>query len=235
MYPRHAAGGVFGASWRRLWLCAVAGVMSLWTVAACAQEGQEPGQLEPSEYLEALRRAAEQGDADAQFNLGLVYAQGFGVAKDYVQAYMWWNLAAAAGNEEAATNRGIIEARMTPEQIAEAQRLSRNWVPRSAGAAEDRPGGGERLVLGSLARRGSGFFVTGDGYSVTSHHVVAGARRIVVQTQGGTFTARLVRSDPGNDLAVLKVEGEFTALFVQGSRGLRVGDRVATMGFSQAQ
>ncbi len=41
---------------------------------------------------------------------------------------MWYNLAAAQGNEIAQENKDIIEQRMTREQIAEAQRLSREWI-----------------------------------------------------------------------------------------------------------
>ena len=50
-----------------------------------------------------------------------------GVPEDKVLAYMWLNLAAAQGNEDAQENKDIVEQRMTREQIAEAQRLSREW------------------------------------------------------------------------------------------------------------
>ena len=43
-------------------------------------------------------------------------------------AYMWWDLAAAQGVEDAQDNKDIAESRMTREQIAEAQRLSREWM-----------------------------------------------------------------------------------------------------------
>lgn len=52
---------------------------------------------------------------------------GQGVDQDNVEAYMWYNLAAAQGDEKAKTNKGIISERMTSEQIAEAQKLSREW------------------------------------------------------------------------------------------------------------
>ena len=41
---------------------------------------------------------------------------------------MWFNLSAAQGNEIAQENKDIVEQRMTREQIAEAQRLSREWI-----------------------------------------------------------------------------------------------------------
>ncbi len=43
-------------------------------------------------------------------------------------SYMWCNLAAAQGSEEAQGNKDILKRRMTREQIAEAQRLSREWL-----------------------------------------------------------------------------------------------------------
>jgi len=86
----------------------------------------------PQDHAEAVRwyrRAAEQGDANAQSNLGAMYGNGRGVPQDYVAAHMWFNLSAAQGNVDAAENRGSVAARMTPAQIAEAQRLARDWTP----------------------------------------------------------------------------------------------------------
>ncbi len=91
------------------------------------------GQGVPQDYAEAVkwyRLAAEQGYADAQNNLGLKYDLGQGVPQDYVQAHLWYNLAAAQGNELASKNRDIVADRMTPAQIAEAQRLAREWKPK---------------------------------------------------------------------------------------------------------
>ncbi|MGZ9021055.1 MAG: hypothetical protein ACXW3S_14080 [Rhodoplanes sp.] len=50
---------------------------------------------------------AEQGHSDRQLVLGLAYAMGEGVPKDALQAYMWLNLAAAQGTENAARSRGL--------------------------------------------------------------------------------------------------------------------------------
>ena len=54
----------------------------------------------PQNYAEALkwyRLAADQGHASAQYNLGIMYANGQGVPQDYVRAHMWFNLSAAQG------------------------------------------------------------------------------------------------------------------------------------------
>ena len=57
-----------------------------------------------------------------------MYAKGEGVPEDYILAYMWWNLSAAQGTERAKKSKGIISKEMTKEQIAEAQKLSREWL-----------------------------------------------------------------------------------------------------------
>jgi hypothetical protein len=86
----------------------------------------------PKDGVQAVkwsRLAAEKGNAAAQAILGLMYANGRGVPKDYVLAYMWANLGAAGGHEDARENREEYAAKMTPTQIAEAQKLSREWKP----------------------------------------------------------------------------------------------------------
>ena len=79
--------------------------------------------------LRLIRPLAEQGDANAQYNLGVFYDNGLGVPQDKVHAYMWFNLSAAQGREGAAAFRDLIARRMTPAQIAEAQTLAREWKP----------------------------------------------------------------------------------------------------------
>jgi TPR repeat protein len=52
---------------------------------------------------------------------------GKGTLKDSILAYAWYNVSASQGNEQATKNRGIIEKDMTPDQIAEAQKLSKEY------------------------------------------------------------------------------------------------------------
>ena len=91
------------------------------------------GQGVVQDYAEAVkwyRLAAEQGLAMAQSNLGLMYAQGQGVPMDTVRAHMWFNLAAAMGNADALKNRDIAARKMTPDQMAEAQKMARECQAR---------------------------------------------------------------------------------------------------------
>jgi uncharacterized protein len=83
------------------------------------------------DYAEAVkwyRKAANQGNVSAQNNLGTMYYIGQGVLQEYVQAHTWWNIAAAKGNKNSVKNRDMVANLMTPTQIAEAQRMARDWV-----------------------------------------------------------------------------------------------------------
>jgi len=76
-----------------------------------------------------LRSKAEQGDAEAQLQLGAVYAKGYGVPKDLAQAHMWFNLSGAKGSELAKHNLETLEKQMSAEQKAEAMKLARDrWT-----------------------------------------------------------------------------------------------------------
>lgn len=83
------------------------------------------------DYQQALDwylRAARQGLAAAQYNLGVIYHNGGGVKQDYIQAYMWFNIASVNGIDEAIRNRDLAASKMTPAQVSEAQRLTREWI-----------------------------------------------------------------------------------------------------------
>ena len=72
--------------------------------------------------------AAKQGNADAQGNLGAMYAFGTGVLRDYVYAHMWGNIAISIGGKDKGKVRDFVEKKMTPAQIAEAQKLAGECV-----------------------------------------------------------------------------------------------------------
>ena len=71
-----------------------------------------------------FRKAAEQGMARAQNNLGFMRRAGKGVPKDNIEAHKWFNLAATKGHKGARKNRDIVAKKMTPAQIAQAQKLA---------------------------------------------------------------------------------------------------------------
>lgn len=77
-----------------------------------------------------LRLAANQGNDLAQRRLGQMYERGEGVQQDYVKAYMWYSLGSANGVEAGARLREALAKKMDPDQIAEAQKLAREWKPK---------------------------------------------------------------------------------------------------------
>jgi uncharacterized protein len=83
-----------------------------------------------AEAVKWYRRAANQGNVTAQVLLGGMYLVGEGVPQDFVAAHMWYDLAAAHGDTSAAEQRQRIATLMTPAQIAEAQKLAREWKPK---------------------------------------------------------------------------------------------------------
>ncbi len=84
-----------------------------------------------------------------------------------------------------------------------------------------------------LEASGTGFFITKDGYMIFNHHVVAGAVLVKVLRKGELLEARVIRTDPANDLALLKVQvsSDVTPLPLGSSRSVRLGDPVITVGF----
>ena len=87
-----------------------------------------------SQAAKWFRMAAEQGDPDGQFRLGICFESGAGTDQNSTQAYMWYNLAAASKNKETAANarrnQAVLARRMSRDEIAEAQRMSREWKKR---------------------------------------------------------------------------------------------------------
>jgi TPR repeat protein len=90
------------------------------------------GQGVPQDYAEAVKwswLAADQGYALAQYYLGIAYGNGQGVPQDLIQSYKWFEVAAAHGYKDAIQGRQAAAERMSGAQIAEAQKLAREWQP----------------------------------------------------------------------------------------------------------
>jgi TPR repeat protein len=89
----------------------------------------------PQNYPEAAkwhRKSAEQGNRAAQLSLARMYDRGNGVPQNDLSAYMWANLAASGGFQKAEAFSDILRQKITKKQIAEAERLSKEWVKKRA-------------------------------------------------------------------------------------------------------
>ena len=104
---------------KKLWVLLLSVCIGLGTLVA--QDAQD---------IDTFKQRAQKGDAKAQYLLGGMYAYGLGVPEDYVLAHAWLNLAAAQGFADGTKLRDLVAKRMTPQQIAQAQELARNWKPK---------------------------------------------------------------------------------------------------------
>ena len=115
-------GDTYPASERLIWR-----PTSILTSLSVALRAEQAGQT--MQVVEALERAATRGDADAQYGLGRAFMDGNGVAQDDGEAVRWLRRAAEQGHGAAADDLAALEATMPPEQVADAQRLAREWTP----------------------------------------------------------------------------------------------------------
>ena len=88
-----------------------------------------------AQYAATLQRAAEQGDAIAQYNLGVMYRNGQEVPKDYAIAAKWFHKAAEQGEPQAQRDLGLAYA--AGRGVAEDMVIAVNWL-RKAAEQEDR-------------------------------------------------------------------------------------------------
>jgi TPR repeat protein len=195
-----------------------------------------------AQAVEWFRRAANQGDALGQGLLGWCYSDGLGVARNDIEAYKWLNLGSAhigdLSNQKLADGFAEklrpCESRMSREEIIEAQRLSAAFVPRTETHASSKSSGFLGIQLNEMVHpraTGTAFFITEDGFLITSEHVISGAARVRLVTSAGLVDATVVNADAANDLALLKARGRFFPLPVATSRAVRQGNTVATVGF----
>ena len=196
----------------------------------------DEGKLVRRDYAESVKwqqRAANQGDSIAQSLLGFHYADGTGLAINDVEAYKWLSLSVA--NEvrddvriEAKKNLKVVAERMSRQEIVEAQRLASQFKPRKE-SGSDLSALPENILVPKAS--GTGFFITENGFLISNEHVVRNSTQIRLVTSAGLISAKVVKVDAANDLALLKAEGKFAALPVATSRAVKLGGTVATVGF----
>jgi len=70
-----------------------------------------------------VREAAARAEVDAFYALGLIYAEGRGVAMDLAQAHYWLSLAVSEGDKDAEQLRNVVGSQMSDEEYEAAKRL----------------------------------------------------------------------------------------------------------------
>ena len=178
----------------------------------------------PAEALIWYQKAANQDHPQAQFLLGSAYYFGKGVERDPVKAYQWIKLSANHGNPSALQHQETIANKLTPEQMQEASRQISTFRAKHG-----------RNILRSKTDAqptGTGFFITTEGHLLTSNHLIAQGRRIEVRIKTGNHPAQLIKADPANDIALLKIKFQTSPLFLNTQKSPDIGQSVFTIGFT---
>lgn len=193
-----------------------------------------------SEAAKWLLKAGEQGVTGSQYNLGLLYYYGDGVPQDFVEALAWIIVAASAGNEHAGDSLNKMEAKLGIQLTMQAQQRSKE-ILKEIEKSKALPGTNGKVGLPNQAAgdqpqcSGTGVFVSQDGLIITAAHVVKNALAIKVVTQLGLKPAHIIKIDIANDVAILKCEGQFQAVPIKSSSGIKLGQSVFTIGFPDTQ
>jgi serine protease Do len=115
---------------------------------------------------------------------------------------------------------------VTPESFSDGS------LPRMGTNPKHAPGNGTGKGPRAETAQGAGFFISSDGYGITSNHVMERSTRAQITTdEGATYPARLVGSDAQSDLALIKVDGRADFPYVPLADGQpRIGDWVLAIG-----
>jgi TPR repeat protein len=77
---------------------------------------------------EGFLELSGKGSSISQYFLGEMCLKGMGVLQDFSQAHMWFNIAASQGHKKAKAYLDRLTIKMSSDQVAEAQKLAREWV-----------------------------------------------------------------------------------------------------------
>ncbi|WP_243357688.1 S1C family serine protease [Fundidesulfovibrio terrae] len=119
---------------------------------------------------------------------------------------------------------GYVEASAKQTEVCSALPAS-GKKPSQAEGGKDKP----KEKQGGF---GTGFFVNNDGYLITNFHVVNAGRKYQCEYQNNKYDAKLIKTDPVNDLALLKVDfAPKTFLNFRGAKTVKPGEEVVAIGF----
>ena len=184
----------------------------------------------PASGIKWLRRAAEQGHAQAQALLGRRLLSMEQQEWDYVEAYKWLSLALEQGQVEKKDFDSLLSG-MSEDDILEAQQLVADFEPVIEYSADEALPGEPNVKPSTKQACGSGFVLTADGYFATNFHVVQNAASVRISTYHETHHAKIVATDKVHDLAILKLDGNFSCLAIAIADNVHLGDPVFTVGF----
>jgi S1-C subfamily serine protease len=193
----------------------------------------EHGSVIPTEQnaLYWLGKAADQGFADAQFELGLKYSQGLAGEARKTEASAWLYRAGLAYLSEDDAD-GVAAAVTALQRIAAGKPLALDLEARLSERPEP-AAEAETSNAVALTATGTAWPIAA-GYAVTNHHIVAGKQSVVlIDSRGREIPARVVLGDAGNDIAFLAVNHpeQLPPALPIATTNARLGASVFTIGF----
>ncbi|MDD9859192.1 MAG: tetratricopeptide repeat-containing serine protease family protein, partial [Nitrospira sp.] len=174
------------------------------------------------------RLAADQGDADAQFNLGVMYARGEGVLQDDSAAYVWFSLGALNGHEDAMKARDIAQQQLSRSELRAAQAKARRRLQaidspltpitppaqqQTAAQIAFEHGWRSVVVIHTADSQGSGVIIRPNVVATNCHVVDDGSDIVVYKADNrrartdAPHSASISRADRERDLCLLAVSG----------------------------
>ncbi len=109
--------------------------LSTLALAACGERQAGLQAYRSGDYDTALEKivpAAENGKADAQYYLGIMYLNGYSVEPSMIEAYKWFDISRVTANDFYADLASIevvkLQDLMSPRDLAAAQDLAREWL-----------------------------------------------------------------------------------------------------------
>ena len=140
------------------------------------------GATDTAQAVEWVRKAAVQGYAPAEFQMGQVYDFGFGVARDNAQAFKWYRLAAEHGS--AAGQRAVGECYEQGRGVGANARAAAEWYRRAADGDDLRA----QYLLGEMYFNGNG--VAQDYSSAYLWYALAASQTPLLDNRKGLLELR---------------------------------------------
>jgi len=176
-------------------------------------------------------KSAKQGNAQAQLKLAFCYAKGQGVLENFIEAYKWCLLASKNG-EDVSEIKNLLRFKLNDDDIKLAKQRAQNFIAQQK-VKDTFEGTSIPEIPEKLESRGTAFCIHSDGYFITSNHIITQqVESIKIRTEKGLISAKVVSSDEGLDIALLKVDtNDLTAIPIISSSSMKTGQKVFTIGF----
>jgi len=180
------------------------------------------------------KKAAEGGGPSALNIIGSFYEDGYVVLQDEITAYAYYSLSASYYSGEgsyAVKNRDRISKKLSPSDIKKGRMIAQKLKQEIEGEPKEEAEKQATIDKPKIIGSGSAFIVTSNGYLITCYHVINGASKVNISINNKEYPATIVRVDKLNDIALLKIDGNFSALSFAPRNSVKMGSNVFTIGY----